>query len=242
MTAQQVDPRVADLVRSGRLRIGLFPSFFYSKSPATGELQGVGIEIARALAARIGVELVLREYPSPPAVVQALAAGDIDVASLGIDPARAAEVDFSPPYMQAEFSFLVPSGSSVGSIAAADKRGTRIAIVRDHAMDSALRGKLPQAERIYADTPDAAFDLLRSRQADVLAGIRPGLLKYAAALPGSRVLEDRYGANILALAVPKGQAGRLAYVGEFIEWARSTGVLQRAIAGAGLGGIDVITN
>ena len=60
MEAQQaVDPRVADSVRAGKVRVGLFASFVYSKNPATGELRGVGIEIARALAARLGVELLL---------------------------------------------------------------------------------------------------------------------------------------------------------------------------------------
>jgi polar amino acid transport system substrate-binding protein len=106
------DARVADLRRAGRLRFGLFPSFFYSKRP-NGELHGVGVEIARALAAKIGVTLELREYPSPPGVVQTLAAGEIDVATLGLDPARAAQVDFTPPYMKADFSFVVPQGSPV---------------------------------------------------------------------------------------------------------------------------------
>ena len=232
------DPRVADLKREGRLRFGLFPSFFYSKNPATGELHGVGVGVARELAAKIGVELVLREYRDPPAVVQALAAGEIDVATLGIDPARATQVDFSPPYMKADFSFLVPQHSSAASIAGMDQAGLRIALVRNHAMDTAL--KFGRAERIYADTPDAAFDLVRTQQADVLAGIRPGLLKYAAALPGSRVLDDSYGANVLALAVAKGHAPRLAYVSAFVEEAKMSGLLRRAIASAGLRGIDVM--
>jgi hypothetical protein len=38
----------------------------------------------------------------------------------------------------------------------------------------------------------------------VLAGIRPGLLMYSARLPGSQVLEDRYGANVIGMAVRKG--------------------------------------
>ena len=49
----------------------------------------------------------------------------------------------------------------------ADRTGIRIAIVRGHAMDSALKTK--NAERIYADVPDAAFELLRANRADVLA-------------------------------------------------------------------------
>ena len=233
------DPRVADLGSAGRLRFGLFPSFFYSKAP-NGALHGVSVEIARALAARIGVALALREYPNPPGVVKALAAGEIDVATLGIDPARAAEVDFSPPYMKADFTFLVPADSPVGAVGDADRSGVRIAIVRNHAMDTAL--KLNRAERAYADVPDAAFELLRTKQAGVLAGIRPGLMSYAAKLPGSRVLDGSYGANVLALAVAKGNAPWLAYVNEFVEQARTSCLVRRAIESAGLRGIDVVTS
>ena len=54
------DPRVADLVQAGKIRLALFlPQ--YTKNPVTGELRGVGtgflaIELARALAARLGLE------------------------------------------------------------------------------------------------------------------------------------------------------------------------------------------
>jgi polar amino acid transport system substrate-binding protein len=242
MKSTKPDARVADLVRNGKLRIGLFPSFFYSTATSTGKLQGVGIEIATALAAWIGVDLVLLEYPSPPAVVKALKAGNCDVAFLGLDPSRATEVDFTPPYIQADFTLLVPKNSSITSFDDADKGGTRIAVVRNHAMESALKGKLNSAERILAETPDAAFGLLRNRDADVLAGIRPGLFKYAALLPGSRVLDDSYGVNILALSVAKGQPDRLGYLSDFVEHARTTGLVRRAIESAGLHGIQAITS
>jgi polar amino acid transport system substrate-binding protein len=240
MNSTKTHSRVADIVRNDKIRIGLFPSFFYRAAAGTGELQGVGIEIARVLAAKIGVELVIREYANPPSVVQALKAGECDVAFLGIDPLRASEIDFTLPYMQADFTFLVPEGSSIDSINDVNRSGTRIAVVRNHAMASALQGKLNAATLIYAETPDAAFDLLRSLQADVLAGIRPGLFNYAALLTGSRVLEDSYGTNILALAVAKGQPERLSYLSDFIEDVRTTGLVRRAIESAGLRGIQAI--
>jgi polar amino acid transport system substrate-binding protein len=65
------------------------------------------------------------------------------------------------------------------------------------------------------------------------------LLVYAAKLPDSRVLEDRYGANLVAMAVSKDQAGRLAYFSEFIEEAKASGFVQRAIERAGERGIRV---
>jgi polar amino acid transport system substrate-binding protein len=231
------DPRVADIVRARVLRLALFPSFFYRR--VGDELRGVGIEITRALATRTGVALKTAEHPSPPAVVAALAQSQADVALLGIDPVRGREVDFSPPVLTADFTYLVPSGSPVRTIADADKSRIRIGLVRHHAMDTALRGKLAHAEPIYADTPDAAFALFRDGKADVLAGIRPGLLMYAGLMSGTHVLADRYGRNVIALAVKKGEAALLAYIREFVMRAKADGTIAQAIETAGLQGVEI---
>ena len=172
--------------------------------------------------------------------MECLNAGACDVALIGNTPARAAEVDFSPPYLQGDFTFLVPAGSSVRRIADADQTGVRIAVVRNHAMDFALRGKLKQAEPVYAETPDAAFDLLRVGYVTVLAGIRPGLLTYSSQLPGSRVLEDRYGANVIGMAVRKGQTEWLGYVSEFIAESKGSGFVQQAMERTGTLGVTVV--
>lgn len=229
---------MADFASSRQLRVALFPSFMYVKTPS-GELAGVAVELARALGARLGIEAVLCEFPAPPQVVDSLATGACDVAFLGIDPARAADVDFARPLMRADLTFLVPAASAALTIKDADRPGARIAVVRNHAMDTALRGKLAHAEKIYADTPDAAFELLLHGKVDICAGIRPGLIAYAARLPGSRVLDDRYASNTIALAVCKGQAERLARLDDFTREAKASGLAQRALANAGLHGVEV---
>ena len=234
------DPRIVDLVRHGEVRIGLFPSFLYAKRASNGDLFGFGIELARIFAASIPLNLELREYPSPPATVEALKAAECDLAFLGIDPKRAVEVDFSPPYLKADFTFLVPAKSTAMHLADVDRSGQRIAVVRDHAMDFALRGHLTSAQAVYAVTPDDAFELLRAGHVDALAGIRPGLHKYADALMGSRVLEGRYGQNMLAIAIAKGQTGRLEYVSDFILEARASRLLLRIIAETGLAGVEPV--
>ena len=68
---------------------------------------------------------------------------------------------------------------------------------------------------------------------DAWASILPTLLEYSAMLPGSRVLPGSYGANRPALVVPKGQDARLAYLCEFIEQAKASGLVQTAIERAG---------
>jgi polar amino acid transport system substrate-binding protein len=52
-------------------------------------------------------------------------------------------------------------------------------------------------------------------------------------------LEDSYGANSPALVVPKGHVARLAYISEFVEQAKASGVVQRAIDRAGQPGYRV---
>ncbi len=235
---QALDPRVADVVRAGRVRVALFlPQ--YTQDPVTGEIRGEMhfAETARALAARLGVELVLVGYPTPPSAMEGLRAGSCDVAFLGIEPSRVAEVDFSTPVFEFDYTFLVPSGSSIRSLASADQPGVRIAVVHNHASTLALSRLLKHATLVQAETPDLTFDLLRTGRADAMASVTFALDSYSTRLQGSRVLADRYGFNLVALAVSKGQAGRLAYFSEFIEEAKVSGLVQRAIERSGLRGI-----
>ncbi len=232
------DPRVADLVRAGKLRVGLFVPQF-TKDAVTGELRGIWVESARALAARIGVQLVLVEHPTPPEAIGCLKAGACDLLFLPRD-ARAASIgDFSHPIFQFDYTLLVSPGSSVRRVADADRPGVRIAAVRNHASTLTLSRQLKQAELVYAETPEPTFDLLRTGRAEAMASARPTLLSFSAQLPGSQVLDDRYGANINRIVVPKGNAAWLAYVSEFVEEAKTSGLVQKAIDRAGPRGTTV---
>jgi polar amino acid transport system substrate-binding protein len=117
--------------------------------------------------------------------------------------------DFSSPYMQFEYTLLAPAGSSIRRFADADRTGVRIAAVRNHASTNTLIPLLKQAELVYAETPDPTFNLMRDGRADVMASVRPTLLDYSAKLPGSRVLEDHYGANFNRIVILKGNPGRV---------------------------------
>jgi polar amino acid transport system substrate-binding protein len=235
---QAADPRIADLVRAGRIRFGIFPPQ-YTKD-ASGELTGPWVEVMRALAAQMRLPAVFVELPAPAALVASLATGGCDLGSLGFDPTRAGQVGgFTPPFMQVDYTFLVPAGSALRSVADMDRPGLRIAAVRDHASTLALARIVKHAKLIDAETPDAAFELLRSGRADVWASVRPALLDYAAKLSGSQVLDDSYGANFPALVVPKGRGERLAYASAFVEQAKASGLMQQAIERAGRPGYRV---
>src|SRR6476660_5074384 len=81
--AQQVpDPRVADLVQAGKIRVGLH-SVMYTKDSRTGELKAAStgiilLDIARTLGAQIGVEVLPVGFPTIPDMLTCVTSGACD--------------------------------------------------------------------------------------------------------------------------------------------------------------------
>jgi polar amino acid transport system substrate-binding protein len=238
---QSPDPRVADLVQAGKIRVGLGLGNHASamKDPVTGEMHGMASDLARALAARIGVRLAVVEYPRPGAVFDGARTAAWDVTFLVVDPERTAAADVSSTYMQSEFTYLVPAGSAIRDIAEADRPDIRISVPRGDAVDLSLSRILKQAKLVRADSQAAGIDLLRNGQVDAYAAPRPALLALSAQVPGSRVLSGAFAMTSWAAFVPKNHDARLAYVTSFVEKAKADGMVAQFIEREGLRGIEV---
>jgi polar amino acid transport system substrate-binding protein len=246
MTGSQVtgsDARASSWLQAGTLRAALFlPQ--YAETPTTHEIRGIGtgflgIEIAHALAAQLGITAQIAGYPTPADVVECLKSGGCDIAFMGIEPSRAAQLAFSPPVFQFEFTYLVPEGSPIQTIADADRPGIRIAFVRHHAAAVTLQHVVRHATLLDNALPEAALAMLRTGQADALAFPRPVLLDFSVQLPGSRVLADAYGVNRVGIATQKENVGRMAFLQDFVEDAKRSGEIQRMIERGDLRGYQV---
>jgi polar amino acid transport system substrate-binding protein len=220
---QGPDPRIADLVSTGKLRVGIGLANLVSgvKDPATGELRGVAVDLGRALAARIKVEFQPIEYPRPGVVLEGAKNNAWDVTFLVIDPARAADADFSAPYMESDFTLLVPGGSPIRNFADADQPGIHIGVPRGDAVDLRLTRIVKKAELVRVDNQAAGADLLRTGQTHAYAAPRPALIEMSAQLSGTQVLDDSFATISFAAFVPKGRDEHLAYVSEFLEEAKA---------------------
>jgi polar amino acid transport system substrate-binding protein len=238
---QTADPRVADLVQAGKIRVGVGVGNHASavKDPATGALRGVATDLAQALAARIGVHLQIVEYPRPGAVLDGVRSDAWDATFLVVDPDRTAEADATPAYMASDFTYMVPAGSSIRHVGDVDRPGIHVAVSRGDAVDLRLSRVLQRAELVRADTQAAGVALLRSGRVNAYAAPRPSLMALSHDLPGTRVLDDGFAAIAWAGFVPKGHAGRLAFVSEFIEAAKASGLVRQFIARENLRGIKV---
>lgn len=97
------------------LRVGYYlsPPFVMETD---GELSGMAVELWEALAAHLGLEGVYEEYETIRALVDAAAAGRIDVAltNLTITEDRAERIDFTHPWFDAGLRIMVAEDQSAG--------------------------------------------------------------------------------------------------------------------------------
>jgi polar amino acid transport system substrate-binding protein len=237
-SAPSVPPAArAELAPTGKLRVGLILSnqVLVTKDPSTGELRGVTVNLGRALAQRLGVPFEPVGYANPAALVKSFGANEWDIAFLAFDPARAQQVDFSPPYMEVDNTYLVTAKSKVGTVELADQAGVTIAVPERSAPDLFLSRNLKSAKVMRVPGgADAAIEALKSGKADAYAENAHMLSLYADRLPGARVLEGRYTVIQHAVATPKGKLAASEYMKTFVEEAKSDGTVAEAIRAAGL--------
>ena len=231
----------AEIAPSGTLRVAVFTGnpVIGVKDKSTGLLTGTTVELGRALANQAGAPVTFVEYTAVAKMVEDAKTGAWDMAVVAYDPARLGLLDFAPPHITVDLTYLVAPGSTIRSVGDADQPGVKIAAARGAATALFLERTLKQAAVVPADNEPAAFNLIKDGKAQAYAQNRYMLLGLAEGLPGARVLDDRFAVAEMCFVLPKGRSATLEYVAAFVGQAKKSGVISRAIEAAGLRGVAV---
>jgi polar amino acid transport system substrate-binding protein len=231
------------LAPTGRLRLGFLATPLYAtRHPTTGELSGIAVDLGRELAARLGVPLEPVVHNGVAALMAGARPGSVgewDVVLTGITAERAMTLDFSAPYLQVEWGYLVGAGAAVTDAAAVDRVGVRVGIVERTFADAALPGRLARATLVRVSSIAALQALLDDGRADVVVATKATLFAAARDRPGARVLDGGVLVEPVGMAVPKGRdAAASRYVSAFVEQAKAQGLVTAAIERARLQGVS----
>ena len=209
--------------------------------PVSGELRGPGAAIARELARRLNVPVKIAGLASPAAVIDSVRKGEADIGFLAFDPQRANEVDFSQVYALAQNTYLVPENSPIKGVADIDRAGVKVGVTARDTADLVLTRTLKAAEirRNGTGSVDTAVTWLADHTVDAYGTNRQRLTELAARHAGYRLLPDNFYGVPQAVVVAKGNAAMRDAVNRVIDEARRNGAIARAIAEAGLAGVDV---
>ncbi len=231
----------AALAPTGKLRVGLYTGNPLSviRDPASQEMKGMAFDLGKEMARRMGVPFEPVVYPSVGALLGGTKSGQWDVAFFLVSPARTKEVDFTPPLVELELGYLVLKDSSISTFPDVDRTGIRIATAEKGQADVILSRQLKQAVVVRAPGLAAVLERVKSGKADAIAANKTILHELSGQLPGSRILDGRFAAERLALALPKGRDAGIAYARKFVEDAKSQGLVKAAVERAGARGAVV---
>ncbi|TCC39876.1 transporter substrate-binding domain-containing protein [Kribbella sindirgiensis] len=192
---------------------------------------GVTVDIARELARRLGVSLELVCFDAARKSFEAMTTGRADLCFLAIDPARAAEVAFTAPYVVIEGVFAVPRDSALTTVAAMDAPGVRIGVKQGSAYDLYLTRTLQQATVVRGEE---GVDVFREQGLEVAAGIRQPITRYVAEHPDLRLIDERFMQIQQAVGTAKSKHPEtVAYLHDLIEDLKASGFIAASLAASG---------
>jgi polar amino acid transport system substrate-binding protein len=205
----------------------------------TGKSAGVTHDLGTALAQEFGVPVRVVEFERLALVLDALKAGQVDMTFTNATETRARDVDFTPTLLQVDLGFLVPAGSRLTGMADVDQTGMQVGVSQGSSSQAALPQVLKAATLLPASSLLVAQQMLQGGQIQAFATNKGILFELSDALPGSRVLDGRWGVERMAIAIPKGRESALPYLRRFGQQLRDSGQLQAMVARSGMRGTSL---
>ena len=217
---------VKDLAPTGTLRASINLGNIVLAQGTPDAPNGVTPELARELARRLGVPSALTCFDAAGKAFEALKAGKVDIVFLAIEPVRAAEVEFTAPYVIIEGCYAVLQDSPLKSPDEVDRPGTRIGVNVNSAYDLFLTRSLKHATLVRSE--DGAATFLKEKL-EAAGGVKQALQQFIAANPGVRLIEPRFMEIRQAMGAAKGRLAGAAYLRSFVEEMKASGFVAESL-------------
>ena len=227
---------------TGKLRasINLGNPILANNDPETGEPFGVSVDLARAFATRLDVELELVVFDTAGKSVQAVSEERADFGFFAVDPLRGETIAFTVPYVLIEGFYLVRDNSPVRTNQDVDQPHIRVAVGKGSAYDLFLTRELKAAQIVRAPTSPAVVQTFLEQGLEVAAGVKQQLEADAQKNHGLRLLDERFMVIRQAMGTPKSRGdAAAAALGEFVEEMKASGFVADALKRHGIVGATV---
>jgi polar amino acid transport system substrate-binding protein len=235
------DKAKAELAPTGVLRAGINLSNFLlvTGRAANGNPEGVSPDMAHAIADKLGVPVSYVPFKTPGELGDQVDNNVWDIGNIGAEPQRAQKISFTAAYCEIEATYMVPMGSPIKSMADVDKKGVRIAVSARSAYCLWLENNIKNATLVQVSGLDAAYNKFVADKFEVLAGLRPGLLKDMEKAPGMKILDGKFSAVQQAVGTPKKNTAGADFLAAFVEDAKKSGLVASFIERHKVKGLSV---
>lgn len=188
---------------------------------------GITTDIAREVASRLNVPVEFICFDAARKSYEAMLANRADVCFLAVEPAREAEIAFTPPYVVIEGVFMVPQDSPLTSVAQVDTAGVRVGVNRGSAYDLFLSRTLRHASIVRGEDGVQEFS---ARGLEAAAGVRQPLAEFAGRHDGVRLIEERFMQIFQAVGTSKSKRPEtIQFLRDVVESLKANGFIADSL-------------
>lgn len=215
-------------VEAGKLTMATNATFPpYEMTTDSGEIEGIDVETAKAIAEKLGLELQIDDMDFDAALLSVQQGkADIVMAGVTVTDERKAVMDFSDSYATGIQSIIVPNGSDIAS--PDDLAGKKIGTQRGTTGYIYCSDDFGDDAVVAYDDGLTAVQALKNGQVDAVVIDNAPATEYVAANPGLVILDTSYAEEDYAIGMAKGSALEDA-VNAALEELKADGTLQSIV-------------
>ena len=215
--AASADAAAVTTVNAGKLTMSTNAAFPpYEMTTDTGDFEGIDIEVAGAIAKKLGLELQVDDMDFDAALLAAQT-GKSDMVMAGV----------TVTYAEGIQSIIVPEGSDIAT--ADDLSGKAIGTQRGTTGYLYCTDDFGEENVIAYDDGLTAVQALNNGQVDAVVIDNAPAQEFVAANPGLKILDTAYAQEDYAIGVAKGNTQLLDAINGALEELQADGTLQAIV-------------
>ena len=227
--AASADAAAVTTVNAGKLTMSTNAAFPpYEMTTDTGDFEGIDIEVAGAIAKKLGLELQVDDMDFDAALLAAQnGKSDMVMAGVTVTDERLKVMDFSDTYAEGIQSIIVPEDSDIAT--ADDLSGKTIGTQRGTTGYLYCTDDFGEENVIAYDNGLTAVQALNNGQVDAVVIDNAPAQEFVAANPGLKILDTAYAQEDYAIGVAKGNTQLLDAINGALEELQDDGTLQAIV-------------
>ena len=216
-------------VTAGKLTMSTNAQFPpYEMVADDGSFEGIDIEVADAIAKKLGLELQVDDMDFDAALLAAQnGKSDMVMAGVTVTDERLKVMDFSDTYAEGIQSIIVPEDSDIAT--ADDLSGKAIGTQRGTTGYIYCTDDFGEDNVIAYDDGLTAVQALNNGQVDAVVIDNAPAQEFVAANPGLKILDTAYAQEDYAIGVAKGNTQLLDAINGALEELQDDGTLQAIV-------------
>jgi polar amino acid transport system substrate-binding protein len=230
----------SEITPTGKLRVAMNGGVpvLLTRGPDGDVTGGVGLEMAKFMAEKLGVPFELVAYTGSDAFIQSFGKAEWDIGIGPQTPLVADKANFVVDLYLNDYLFVTAPGSQFADAVQVDRPGVKIGVGLNSYSDQYLSRTIKSAELVRMTGAGNSIEALRTGKVNVWAASASNVEQAVKQVPGTKLVPGAFTSDSSMVILPKGRSSTAqAKIAEIIAEAKKAGIVTKAIEQTGTKGV-----